>query len=105
MRQVILTQSADAASEPVPLDLYLTPFQVTIVTKVTGVVAYALQYSYDNPFTVAAADMVWFDDTAAPAGTTAAAQTSYDNPVAAVRINKAAGPGSVQATITQAGAR
>ncbi len=105
MRPVVITQATNDVSAAVPLDLYLTPFQVTIGCTVTGVVSYKLQYTYDNPFTVAAGDIVWRDATDIPAGTTANAESTFDNPVAALRLNKASGSGSVTATISQAGAR
>lgn len=105
MRPVVITAGAGAVTTaPVPLDRYLTPFQVTVACVVTGVVAYKLQYSYDDMFDTTITP-TWWDDSDIPAGTAASAESAFDNPISGLRIVKASGSGSVTATINQAGAR
>lgn len=105
MRPVIITQTGVGQSTPVPLDLYLTPFQVTIFTKVTAPATYGVEYTYDDPFNVPVGGLTWFVATDIPTGTTVNAEGTFDNPIRALRINQAAGAGSVIMTVNQAGAR
>ena len=106
MRPVVITTPGGAANTAaVPLDQYLTPFQVTVACVVNGTVAYSLQYTYDDVFNVAAGSVTWWTDSAIPVGTVANAETTYDNPIKAVRLSQASGAGTVTMTVNQAGVR
>lgn len=106
MRPVVITQTGAGQSTPVPLDLYLTPVQVSLSTLVDGTVAYGIEYTYDDPFNPPVGGLVWTPVGDIPTGTTIAGQAVINgSPVAAVRINQASGSGSVTLTVRQAGAR
>ena len=72
---------------------------------VNGTVAYSLQYTYDDVFNIAPANVTWWTDSAIPVGTAVNAETTYDNPIKAVQLNQASGAGTVTMTVNQAGAR
>src|ERR1700744_706707 len=98
MRQVVLSQTGAGQSAPIILDQYIKDFQVTVSCVVTGTVAYSLQYTYDNVFNVASP--TWWTDSDIIVGTAGNAETTFDNPVFALRINQASGTGTVTATVT-----
>ena len=63
MRPITLTLT-NQTSAPVPLDVYLTPFSVSVAFQVTGSVAATLQYTMSDVFAkdyVAASDPGWKD--------------------------------------------
>ena len=106
MRPVRKTQTGVGASTPVPLDNYISPFDVGIGVTVTGTATYTVQFTFDdvqakgyNPATGA-----WFDspDTAV-AGATTNGASNIAFPVTAVRVNVTAGTGTVQLVVIQAG--
>ena len=106
MRPVVITQTGAGQSTPVPLDLYITPLEVSLSTLVSGTVAYGIEYTYDDPFNPPAGGLVWTPVGDIPTGTTVAGQATISNsPISAVRINQASGAGSVTLTVRQAGAR
>lgn len=109
MRPVTLTTSdasgAAVASSICPLDLYLTPFQVTLMTDVTGTVDYDLQYTQDDVYASGynPASGNWKTITGVD-GATADAEATLISPVTAVRILQNSGNGSVSCRVIQAGA-
>lgn len=106
MRPVVITQTGAGQSTAVPLDLYLTPFNVSLSTIVNGTVAYGIEYTFDDPFNPPTGGLDWTVVGDIPTGTIAAGYATISNsPVRAVRINQASGSGSVTLTVNQAGAR
>lgn len=105
MRQIVITLDAPGASQAIPMDQYISPFNVGFGCATTGAVTFTVQHSFDNPF---AAD---YDPTAATwynhpdvTGAVADADGNYAFPVSAIRLVLAGGStGSVTMTINQAG--
>jgi hypothetical protein len=104
MRPVRVSQTGTGSTNPVPLDTYIAPFNVSIGATVSGTVTYKLQYTYDD---VQAADYVaasgnW-SDSVDMVDKVAASNTSINNPVTAVRLTVTAGTGTVNGVILQSG--
>lgn len=102
MRPVRITVTGVADSAPIPLDLYLTPFNVSLAVEVTGDITYSVQWTTDDIYNTAVVP-VWF---AAAANLTAATDNqvaSLVSPVTAVRLSNSAGTGSAKLTVAQAG--
>lgn len=109
MRPVNLT-TADASggaksSSVCVLDIYKTPFQVTLQALVTGTVAYTARYTKDDPFAAGfdPATANWTSITGMIAAT-ASAEATLISPVRAVQLTQASGSGSVILQVIQAGA-
>lgn len=105
MRPVIVTQTGAGQSTAIPLDLYLTPFQVSLATVLNGAATYGIEFTYDDPFNPPSGGLNWLPVGDIPTGSTVAGQATITAPVGAVRINQASGSGSVTLTVRQAGAR
>lgn len=108
MRPVRLTTSDASggakASSVCPMDLYISPFNVTLQTLVTGTANYDIQYTKDDVFAVGYDPSTgqWTSLTGMT-GATAAAEATLISPVTAVRILQNSGTGSVRLTVLQAG--
>lgn len=89
------------ASAPIPLDQYLTPFNVSVGCVVTGTIDYTVQYTFDAVF-ASAGPFTWTNH-ADLTGETATADGTYISPVAATRVLTNSGTGSVAMTVMQAG--
>ncbi len=85
-RQQTIAVSSVAASNPIPLDTYQTPFNVSFaVTIGAGVLTYTVQHTLDdiwNPLITP----VWFDHSSVAAETTNQ-DGNYAFPIAAIRLN------------------
>lgn len=89
---------------PVPLDLYLTPFQVSLQVLVTGTATYTVEYTesdvyaegYD-PDTDTWTPMANMEDVIDNQ------QDTLISPVTAVRARQTAGNGSIDFTVIQGG--
>lgn len=107
MRQQEITKGGGAgASAPHPLNIEISPFQVTLEAIVTGTINYNIQYTKDK---VQAAGYVaasgnWRSLTGMT-GATASAEATLISPVTAVRILQNSGAGSVTLQIIEAGFR
>jgi len=107
MSPVTLAQTAIGISSLVPMDLYGTPFNVGVASKLSaGTVTYTIQYTMDNPYTATDAsgtNLTWFDHPTM-AGLTGNAYGNFAFPVRAIRSNVAAiaGGGTLTTTIVQA---
>lgn len=108
MRPVTLTTS-DASggvktSPLCPMDLYLSPFNVTLEAVVIGTVSYDVQYTKDDVYAVGynSATGQW---TSIPGMTssTSTAESTLISPVTATRLVQNSGTGSVSLRILQAG--
>lgn len=108
MRPIELTTedaSEDPVSSPVcPLDLRLTPFQVTVDCVVTGTVDYDVQYTNDDIWAEGydPATGNWIPMTDLD-GEVADAVGTLISPVRAIRLLQNSGDGSVTARVVQAG--
>lgn len=90
------------ASRPIPLDLYLDPFNVSLFLDVTGTVNCTVEYTGDDDVLTSVGPFVWFAH-ADLTGETADAVGTIISPVTAVRLVTNSGTGSVQMTVLQAG--
>lgn len=104
MRPVRVSQTGTGSTSPVPLDLSISPFNVSVGATVSGTVTYKLQYTYDDvqSATYVASSGNWSDSIDMVAKT-AAYNTSINNPVTAVRLTVTAGTGTVSGVIIQSG--
>lgn len=104
MRPVRVSQTGTGSTNPVPLDIYIAPFNVSIGVTVSGTVTYKLQYTYDDVFSASyvASSGNWNDSVDMVSKTTAS-NTSINNPVTAVRLTVTAGTGTVNGVIIQSG--
>lgn len=100
--------SATGPSNPAILDIYLTPFQITLGVEFgTASATSQVEYSIDDPFAAYATnyntDAVWFVHPTL-VGLTASAVDTITTPVRAVRINNTGwASGTVKLTVIQAG--
>ena len=111
MRPIIQTLSdasgAAIKTAPLPMDIYLNPFSVSLQTEVTGAATYTVEWTQDD---------IWADGYDPDAGTsvwnavsgmsaeTASATATFNEPVRAFRMRQTAGDGSVKLIIVQSGA-
>lgn len=109
MRPVRFTISAAGTSNPIPLDIYIAPFQVSVNVFMSAgaTVDYSLQYTYDDVLAVgydpAASTSQWIDDTTMD-NEVASSTVNITAPITAVRIVAAAvSGGTLAVTILQAG--
>ena len=109
MRPVVVSQTGVGYSPPVVLDQYLTPQNTGLAAIVLGTATYALEISQDDPFAAYATNYNTNGNWIALTGFSPAVTTSmFSNialPAKAVRINLAAGTGTVTLTVNQAGVR
>lgn len=100
MRQQIATKTGTGSSNVLPMDLYISPFNVGFGVVATGTVTYTVQHTFDDPQTVASP--VWFSHP-----TIAAKSDNQDGnyafPVAAIKVLVTAGAGTAAMTLIQAG--
>lgn len=100
MRQQTATKTGTGSSNVLPMDLYISPFNVGFGVVATGTVTYTVQHTFDDPQTVASP--VWFSHP-----TIAAKSDNQDGnyafPVAAIKVLVTAGAGTATMTLIQAG--
>ena len=105
MRRISQTVSGVNVSNPVPLDHYLTPFNIGLCVIVTGSVTYTVQHTFDDLQAVGytPASGTWFNHPDMTSQTTTK-DANYAFPVTAIRVSTAAGStGSVNFVVIQAG--
>lgn len=90
------------ASPPLPLDMYLDPFNASLFIDVTGTVNVTVQYTGDDDVLTSVGPFVWFDHSDLT-GETADTVGTIISPVTAVRLLTNSGTGSAQLTVLQAG--
>lgn len=108
MRPIVITQIGLGQTVPIPLDRYLTPFQVTARCVISGTPTYGLLYTTDDVFSVAAGAIDWQSSADLPAGSQASGNASFDDkvPITALALNISAvgaPTDSVKLTVNQAG--
>jgi len=108
MRPIVQTLS-DASGgtlngNPIPLDYFANPNNITLSVLVTGTATYTVQYTFDlvqdSDWTAASGN--WVDHLSLTAQT-ATKDSNLAYPATAVRIKQTAGSGSVRFTVIQAG--
>lgn len=106
MRPVTVSVTGPGVTPPVPLDQYLTPFEVSLAAINPSGATYTVEWTQDNiwdpNFNPATAN--W---TNGPANMVGAVDTEYGtliSPVAAVRLRQTVGAGTTQLIVRQAGA-
>jgi hypothetical protein len=100
---VVAGTTSVGASPPVPMDVYLDPFNTSLFLDVTGAVNITVQYTGDDNILTSAGPFVWYDHTDLTSQTTDAVGTII-SPVTAVRLLTNSGAGTAELTVLQAGA-
>jgi hypothetical protein len=104
MRSTTVSVTGTGNSNPINMDLYISPFNVGMgAVVVSGTPTYTVQHSFDNPLATgySAANATWFDHPDMTAQT-ANLDGNYAFPVAAIRLY-VTGAGVAQLTVIQAG--
>ena len=108
MRPMVSTVS-DASGgavtgNPLPLDYFISPFNITLSVQVTGTVNYTVQYTFDDvqasTYTPASGNWIAHPNLTTQ---TATLDSNLAYPATAVRIILNSGTGSVRFTVIQAG--
>jgi len=111
MRPIIQTLS-DASggaksTAPLPPDIYLNPFSVSLQTEVTGAATYTVEWTQDDIWAAGydpdAGTSVW-NVVAGMDAAVVSATATFNEPVRAFRMRQTAGAGSVKLIIVQGGA-
>lgn len=105
MRPVTISVTGAGVSAPVPMDTYISPFNVGIGCTVTGTATYTVQHTFDDVFAANynPATGNWFNHTDL-AGLAYSEDGNYAFPVRAIRLNLAGGStGTVQMVLVEAG--
>ncbi len=90
------------ASQTVPLDQYLTPFNVSLGVVITGTVDVTVEYTFDDIFGDAPGPFSWTDHPDLT-NVTADADGTFIAPVSACRLLTNSGDGTAVLRILQAG--
>lgn len=90
------------ASTEVPLDIYVTTFNVNLVAEVTGTINYTVQYTFDDIFGGAPGPFNWINHSQLTAQTGNANGTLV-GPTRAVRVLTNSGGGTVKLQVIQSG--
>lgn len=105
MKSMALSTSGTSTSNVAAINTNVTPTNISVVIKVTGTVAYNLEYTYDNIFVdgFTQGGATWFNHPTLTAGQTTTKDAQITFPVTGVRINQTSGSGSTAAIVIQAG--
>lgn len=124
MRQIVVSQTGVGNSNPVVLDTYIAPFQVSIAATTASGSEFSIEHTYDNVLD-SSITPTWFNTTSSLADESYLLQedgfqilqengsslltgdyalsTYIDFPVSAVRLAVVSGGDTVQMTVLQAG--
>ena len=104
MRPVTVSQTGVGTTRVIPLDHYISPFNVGLGVSITGTVTYTVQHTFDDVFAdnYNPATGTWFNHPTL-ALLTASSDGNYAFPVRGIRLNVTAGSGTVRLTAIQAG--
>jgi hypothetical protein len=107
MRPVSTTVTGEGVSAPIPLDNYISPFNVGFGVVISGLPTYSVQHTFDDVFSSSfnPATATWFTHPTIVNQTTNA-DGNYAFPVVAVRLSVSAvgeGGGSATFKLIQAG--
>ena len=91
-------------SPALPLDVYQTPFNISIQVRVTGIANYTVQYTFDSIFANGynPATGNWTNHSQLTAQTTTA-DSNIAFPCTAIRLMQSTGTGATTITVIQAG--
>ena len=106
MRPVRVSLDGVSQTDPIPLDLYLTPFNVSLRTIITGAPTYTVEYTESDVFAAGYdPDTDTWNPLSGMTDETANAYTTLVSPVTAVRMRQTAGVAGngVELTVIQAG--
>jgi hypothetical protein len=92
------------ASQEIPLDQNIAPFNVSLGIAVTGTIDVTSQFTFDDVFADASGPHVWFDHTD-QTNVTADDEAAIISPVKAVRLLTNSGLGTARFEVLQAGLR
>lgn len=104
MRPITKSVTGVGVSTPIPLDHYISPFNIGFGVVVSGTVSYTIQHTFDDVWAsgYVPASGNWFNHPDI-AGESANADGNYAFPVTAIRLNVASGDGTATLTAVQAG--
>jgi hypothetical protein len=91
------------ASIEVPLDQYVTQFNVSIAVEVTGTLNYVMQFTFDDIFGGAPGPFNWISSTVVVSATSANTNGTLISPVRAVRLLTNSGSGTGKMLVIQGG--
>ena len=104
MRRQLASVTGTGTSSLIPLDHYVSPFNVGFGAVVSATATFSVQHTFDDIYApgYSAASGTWFNH---PNFTsvTATADGNYAFPVSAIRLNVTASTGTVSITAIQAG--
>lgn len=124
MRQIVVTETGTGSSSAIPLDTYISPFQVSIGVAMDATAEVVIQHTFDNvldssvtptwyPTASSASDESYLlqedgyqilqEDSSALLTGDYAFSTTIAFPVSAVRLNTLSNGGTVTMTVLQAG--
>lgn len=101
MRPITQSKTGVGATTAVPMDHYISPFNVGFGVVVSGVVTYTVQHTFDDVFNTSVTP-TWFNHPVIASQTTSQ-DGNYAFPVTAIRLNVTAGAGTATITLVQAG--
>jgi len=93
---------ATGASQEIPLDLYITTYNVNLAVELTGALNYTVQYTFDDVFGGAPGPFNWINHSALTAQS-ANANGTLIAPTRAVRILTNSGTGTAKLLVVQSG--
>lgn len=97
--------NAVGGSQPIPLDQYQTPFNVTLAALITGTVNVTAQFTFDDVFDEDDAGPYSWVNHGDITNAVANANGTLISPVSAVRLLNNSGDGSTEFRVIQAGAQ
>jgi len=104
MRPITISKTGSGSTAPVPMLLFVTPFNVGMGVVVSGTVNYTVQHTFDNIFAAGYDGSMgnWFNHSTL-ASQSGNADGNYAFPVTAIRLTVNSGSGTATITIVQAG--
>lgn len=104
MRPTTISKTGTGSTAPIPMLLFVTPFNVGIGVVVSGTVNYTVQHTFDDVWATGytAGSGNWFNH-ASLASQAANADGNYAFPVTAIRLTVNSGSGTATMTVIQAG--
>ena len=105
MKAMLLSTNTTSTSNVAAINSNVTPINISILVKVTGTVAYNVEYCYDDIFApgFVQSGATWFNHATLTAGQTTTKDCQITYPVTGIRINQTSGTGSTAAIVLQAG--
>lgn len=104
MRPTTISKTGTGSTAPIPMLLFVTPFNVGIGVVVSGTVNYTVQHTFDDVWATdyTASSGTWYNH-ASLASQAANADGNYAFPVTAIRLTVNSGSGTATMTVIQAG--